>query len=529
MKKISILFVAIACFFLACQPKKDAPIVETKAHLSPDQRYGALFDDVQKSEIFKDSKTFCDCTPTLPTDEILRLYNLQKQQSGFNLKGFVDTYFTLPAAHSDSFKSDTSLSLEQHIQSLWSPLMRQPDSTTNGTLLPLPKPYIVPGGRFGEIYYWDSYFTMLGLQADKRTDVMTNMLDNFAHLIDRQGFIPNGNRTYYLTRSQPPFFSLMVGLLAESEGDSVLVKYLPQMEKEFAFWKSENPKNADFSHCVELGAENLLFRYCDQGKTPRPEAYREDLKTAQKSGRNKEEVYHNLRSAAESGWDFSSRWFADEKNLTTIHTTDIAPVDLNCLIFALEENIHRAYLLKKDYEQATKWEKMAQQQRSDIQKYFWDSKNGFYMDYDLKKNQHTAVPNLAAVYPLFFKIADAKQAAAVAKRIEKDFLKAGGLISTPNHTGQQWDAPNGWSPLQWMTIQGLRNYGQDKLANTIAERWVALANKVYKKTGKILEKYNVEDLSLEAGGGEYPVQDGFGWTNGVLLRLLKENKPDYRN
>ena len=151
------------------------------------------------------------------------------------------------------------------------------------------------------------------------------------------------------------------------------------------------------------------------------------------------------------------------------------------------------------------------------------------MDYDLKKNQHTAVPNLAAVYPLFFKIADAKQAAAVAKRIEKDFLKAGGLISTLNHTGQQWDAPNGWSPLQWMTIQGLRNYGQDKLANTIAERWVALANKVYKKTGKILEKYNVEDLSLEAGGGEYPVQDGFGWTNGVLLRLLKENKPDYRN
>ena len=511
-----IFFLSIVSLFIACQPNKKTLAVENKAHLSPDERYGQLFDDVQKAAIFKDSKTFCDGTPTVPTDEVMRLYALQKQQSGFNLKNFVDTYFTLPQNHADTFKSDTSLTLEQHIQSLWQPLTRQPDATTAGTLLPLPKPYIVPGGRFGEIYYWDSYFTMLGLQADGRTDVVENMVENFAYLIDQHGFIPNGNRTYYLTRSQPPFFSMMVSMLAEmKKTDSVLTHFLPQMEREYSFWKEKrSPTNNP----------DGLFRYSDAAQRPRPEAYSEDIKTAQKSGGNKEEVYHHLRSAAESGWDFSSRWFADEKNLTTIHTADIAPVDLNCLIFALQQNIARGYAAKGDSVKAADWKNLATAQKNSIQKYFWDSKNGFYYDYDLAQQKHTPVASLAGIFPLFFKIASPKQAAQVGTRLQKYFLKAGGLVSTPNHTGQQWDAPNGWSPLQWVAMEGLRHYDNTKLADTIATRWVGLANKVYKKTGKILEKYNVEDLTLEAGGGEYPVQDGFGWTNGVLLRLLHNPK-----
>jgi len=122
---------------------------------------------------------------------------------------------------------------------------------------------------------------------------------------------------------------------------------------------------------------------------------------------------------------------------------------------------------------------------------------------------------------MYFKIASPEQAKAVASIIEKNFLQSGGVTTTLETTGQQWDAPNGWAPLQWITIQGLENYGMHDLAKETATRWIALNKKVYQRTGKLMEKYNVYDTALDAGGGEYPSQDGFGWTNGVLLKLLK--------
>jgi alpha,alpha-trehalase len=127
---------------------------------------------------------------------------------------------------------------------------------------------------------------------------------------------------------------------------------------------------------------------------------------------------------------------------------------------------------------------------------------------------------IAGAFPLFFQIAPAAQAPRIAKVVEQDFLKAGGVVTTLVHSGQQWDAPNGWAPLQWMTIQGLRNYQQNALAENIAKRWIQVNTDVYARTGKMMEKYNVENTTLEAGGGEYPGQDGFGWTNGVLLKLI---------
>ena len=125
------------------------------------------------------------------------------------------------------------------------------------------------------------------------------------------------------------------------------------------------------------------------------------------------------------------------------------------------------------------------------------------------------------MFPLFFNMAEQQQAVRVAQVIKQKFLKPGGVTTTLNDTHQQWDAPNGWAPLQWITIKGLRNYQQDELAATITQRWVNVNLHVYKSTGKMVEKYNVYDMELEAGGGEYPVQDGFGWTNGVLLKLLQ--------
>jgi alpha,alpha-trehalase len=153
-------------------------------------------------------------------------------------------------------------------------------------------------------------------------------------------------------------------------------------------------------------------------------------------------------------------------------------------------------------------------------RYTWSEADNFFYDYDFVKGTTTNIPTLAAVYPLYFCMAKRRQAAAVAQRLQADFLKPGGLATTRGDTDQQWDAPNGWAPLQWMSIQALRNYGHQELAGTIASRWVTLNTEVYQNTGKLVEKYNVENLELEAGGGEYPNQDGFGWTNGVLLKLL---------
>ena len=231
--------------FYACKQKQEnnntvkidpLSIRDPKLRLSPDERFGKLFDTVQLSNIFPDSKTFVDCTPLTTTDSLMAAFEIESKKPDFNLQAFVNQYFIVPKSATDAYKSDMSQDAEAHIQDLWTVLTRKADTSDFGTKIPLPQSYIVPGGRFREIYYWDSYFTMLGLEADGRVDIIENMVNNFAHLIDSKGFIPNGNRTYYNSRSQPPFFACMVQLLAKIKGDAVYKKYLPQLEKEYAFW-----------------------------------------------------------------------------------------------------------------------------------------------------------------------------------------------------------------------------------------------------------------------------------------------------
>ena len=206
-----------------------------------------LFEDVQLQKVFVDGKTFVDCIPKTSMNEILIAYEKEKQADGFDLKQFVLTHFEPPKAFAADVQ--TASSVEQHIEQLWDVLTRQPDEA-GGSLIPLPNAYVVPGGRFGEVYYWDSYFTMLGLHASGRFEMIENMVKNFAHLIHSTGFIPNGNRTYYLGRSQPPFFSLMVQLLASIKGKEVLMEYLPALEKEYAFWMNgKEPHVCHESEC----------------------------------------------------------------------------------------------------------------------------------------------------------------------------------------------------------------------------------------------------------------------------------------
>jgi alpha,alpha-trehalase len=490
---------------------------------NPEQQLGEFFEQVQLQAVFPDSKTFPDCIPLSPPDQILQAYHQQKSQPGFYLEAFVLKHFELPPQPATNFTSDTSLAVTEHIERLWPVLTRQPGAD-GGSLLPLPHAYVVPGGRFREIYYWDSFFTMLGLQASGETELIQSMVDNFTHLINTAGHIPNGNRTYYLSRSQPPFYALMLGVLAQQKGSETYTKYAPALKKEYDFWMDGattlSAANPAHRRVVRLQDGSILNRYWDDNPTPRPEAYKEDVEVVHESGRNPEEVYRHIKAAAESGWDFSSRWFSDASSLGSIHTTDIIPVDLNALLYHMEMTLAQMAETTGNKAEAKSYKKKAKERRKALLKYAWSKEDDFFYDYDFVKGTTTNIPSLAAVYPLYFNMAKRSQATDVAQRIEAEFLKPGGVVTTLNRTGQQWDAPNGWAPLQWMAIQALRNYKHDRLANTIARNWTRRNIEVYQQTGKLVEKYNVEDLTLEAGGGEYPNQDGFGWTNGVLLKLL---------
>jgi alpha,alpha-trehalase len=481
-----------------------------------------LFEDVQLGRIFPDGKTFVDCLPKRPLQEIAKEYRLAKTSAGFNLRNFVDAHFERPPDYGTDYVSDRTKEVEDDVESLWNILTRQPD-TTAGSLIPLPFPYIVPGGRFREIYYWDSYFTSLGLRASGKVGMIENMVKNFSHLIDTVGHIPNGNRTYYLGRSQPPFYAMMVQLLVEERGEGTLLKYLPQLEREYQFWM-KGAAELDATrlmahHSTRMRDGEVLNRYWDENSTPRPESFQEDFELSHESNQLPANLFRHLRAGAESGWDFSSRWFKDGHSLSSIHTTDIAAVDLNCLLLNLERTIAEACQVARNVSETQRFEETAARREAAIQKYFWNEEAGFYFDYDVARGEQSGAITIAGAFPLFFKVATEEQARAVAHTIETKFMMPGGVVTTLETTGQQWDAPNGWAPLQWITIVGLENYGHYELAAEVANRWIKLNSDVFKRTGKLMEKYNVVDTHLEAGGGEYPGQDGFGWTNGVLLAL----------
>lgn len=500
-----------------------------KSQKSPDEALGELFIDVQNNRVYEDSKTFADLVPRRRMKHIQQEYLLEKQDPHFDLRDFVSRHFYAFGEQNSTYETNRQATVSEHISELWTELERK-NRRDRGSLIALPHPYIVPGGRFKEQFYWDSYFIMLGLAADGKWDAIEGMMKNYTYMIRKFGFIPTANRTYFLSRSQPPMFSLMVKLLARHKGRKILVEYLPYLLLEYRFWMKGRTKLAKSEHkayarIVEMPNGTLLNRYYDNKTTPRPESLHEDVTTANGAPlRESDRLFLHLRAGAESGWDFSSRWFKDPKDIRTIHTADIVPVDLNCLLYELEQTIAEAYQLIKQPLLVRKFRSVAERRSKSIQSYCWNEKEQFFFDFNFHTQHQTPHVTLAAVYPLFAKIASAKQAKAVAQRLEKDFLKPGGLVATLADTGQQWDAPNGWAPLHYMTILGLRNYGYYQLADDIKKRWIKTNLKVYSQKGKLIEKYNVVDTHQLGGGGEYPLQDGFGWTNGVLAALLAEDK-----
>ena len=507
-----------------------APVTITQDLRPPSVVLDGLFEDIARAHIYADAKTAVDAIPDESPEDLLAQYKAAKARPDFVLKDFVSQHFTLPERKTVTYQRSPNENVRDYIMGMWDVLQRPPDTQVQySSQLPLPYTYVVPGGRFSELYYWDSYFTMIGLYEDGKIDLMRDMVRDMASMIDRYGHIPNGSRTYYLSRSQVPFFSLMVDLLAMHDGQVAYTKFLPELQAEYDYWMdgadSVSPGGA-YRHVVRLPDGTVMNRHWDDRDTPRDESYPEDLVTAaSQSARKPEEVYRDLRAGSETGWDFTSRWLADGHTLSTIHTTDLLTVELNCLIPHLAQTLSHAYALKGDKEAAARYARIADERVAAMQRILWDERRAAYIDYDWKKGESTSILSGATAMPLFLQMATPEQAKAVAETIRKNLLKVGGLVATERtNSGQQWDAPNGWAPLQWMAVKGLNQYGYDELASDIAARWMGRVIGTYEKSGVLLEKYDVSNPYISPkggkGGGEYPMQIGFGWTNGTLLGLM---------
>ncbi|HYD53986.1 MAG TPA: trehalase family glycosidase, partial [Gemmatimonadaceae bacterium] len=337
MMRRPLLLAALAAFGLGCRTAS-VPAIESRAAdpaaarwiapYDPARDLGALFHDVQVAGVFEDSKTFVDARPLITPAELRARYEAERGRAGFSLRAFVERHFALPTTVSAVVTTDTARTMEAHIRALWPTLTRPADRfDPRSSLIPLPTAYVVPGGRFREIYYWDSYFTMLGLVESGRLDLVRGMLDNFAHLVRTVGHVPNGNRSYYLGRSQPPYFGAMVGLYARAADTTAALRYLDALEREHRFWMdgADRVRTGEaHRRVVRLPDGALLNRYWDDVPAPRPESYRED----EALGRSldpaaRERLYRNLRAGAESGWDYSSRWMRDPRDLRSLEVIEL--------------------------------------------------------------------------------------------------------------------------------------------------------------------------------------------------------------
>jgi alpha,alpha-trehalase len=489
----------------------------------PEALFKDLFVAVQTQHLYADGKEFVDAVAKAAPEGILAQYHALRPASPASLRDFVAAHFTLPTEVVPGPAASSLVPIAEHIDQLWSELTRStPSAPPYASLLALPRSYVVPGGRFRELYYWDSYFTMLGLLESGRRDLVEDMVRDFAYLIDTYGHVPNGTRTYYLSRSQPPFFFEMVGLLSTDDPGQAFARYLPELEREYAYWMQGSaglrPGRAH-RHAVAMPDGSILNRYWDDRNTPRDESYAQDTDLARASARSAHAVFRDIRAAAESGWDFSTRWLADSKDRTSIDTTEIVPSDLNSLLFGLENAIRLGCERTADVSCVRQFTAHAAARRRAVDRYLWDPAAGAYLDYRWTHRERIERVSAATLYPLFVSLASETQAAAVAATAARQLLRPGGLVTTPLESGQQWDAPNGWAPLQWIAVAGLRQYSKNALAETIACRFLHDVAAVYDQTGKLVEKYDVIRTDRKGGGGEYPTQDGFGWTNGVVRKL----------
>ncbi|MFT3728639.1 MAG: alpha,alpha-trehalase TreF [Terricaulis sp.] len=496
----------------------DTAVHTDDANAPPSVLLGELFAAVALMDVLP-AKDWADATPKAPLRQIIDAYKAQAPATPSEILRFVDRWFSLPC---EVVSARRGVNLQSHIEATWDALIRPPSLHHDAdSILTLPHTSVAPGGRFRECYYWDAYFTLLGLRD--RPEILRAAADNMRWQVEQYGFVPTANRTYYLTRSQPPLFFKIVELVAEAEGAHVVADYLPALCAEHRFWMD----GADalispgaYRRAVRLADGAMLNRYWDDRPAPRDESYRVDVSAAASArGRPAEEIYRDIRAACESGWDFSSRWFADPVDFGSIMTTSIAPIDLNAMLFGLEQFLAARFAALGQAADAKHYATLATARRAAMQRHLWNDALGAYDDYDWVRGKLRGAVSAAVAVPLFFGVADDAQASSTARLVEAQLLAPGGLLMTNVQSDLQWDAPNGWAPLQWFAVEGFARYGAAALSETIRRRWLATVETVFKATGRLVEKYDVV-RGLPGGGGEYAVQDGFGWTNGVTKAFL---------
>ncbi len=500
-------------------------------------------------------------------------------RSETNCETFEDVKSTAPPVLylPDGFSTPSSLndlekSCRVKIEHLPRIIRRPADIDVNAInpqgLLYLEHPYVVPGGRFNEMYGWDSYFIIRGLLRDGRLDLARGIVENFFFEIEHYGMVLNANRTYYLTRSQPPFLSSMILAVYDSEkaaGRSDLAwlaRAYAVAAKDYEFWIRE-PHLADATG---------LSRYYDFGSGPAPEVlagtehyYRyvsayflrhaEDADahivrfdsnaphkaaagpafeanlcesgaetpfqencTSIETVRLSDEFYKGDRSMRESGFDVSYRFGPFGAD-----THHYAPVCLNSLLYKTEEDLQRISLLLGQEQDAHEWKRRAAERRQRIDKYLWDEKRGLFFDFDFVKGRQSSYEFGTTFYPLWVGLASPEQAKAVRANL-RVFAQAGGIATSRRETKAQWDFPYGWAPLQLIAVDGLRRYGFAEDANRLAYAFLLTVLENFRRDGTIREKYNVvtrsSETQVEAGYTQNVV--GFGWTNGVFLALWHE-------
>ncbi|PYS82136.1 MAG: alpha,alpha-trehalase [Acidobacteria bacterium] len=405
-------------------------------------------------------------------------------------------------------------------------------------LLYLPRPYVVPGGRFNEMYGWDSYFIQTGLLRDGELELARDMVENFLYEIERYGQILNANRTYYLTRSQPPFLTRMILGVYERRPDRAwLRRTLPAVEKYYRYW-TEAP---------HLTPETGLSRYYDLGEGPAPEVVsaerdaegrthydrvREFYRTQQVTDYDVGEFYDRAtgeltpafykgdRSMRESGFDPSNRFGPFSADITSYN-----PVCLNSLLYVYERDAARITRLAGRARDARAWDERAAARRERVNRLMWDGRDGLYDDYNFEKREMRRYPFAATFYPLWAGIATREQAARVAANLHL-FERAGGLQTSTNPSGSQWDAPFGWAPVQLIAVEGLRRYGYRQEADRVSINFLSLVLKDFIAHNTIVEKYDVAARTSSLGAGlrfGYGSNEiGFGWTNAAFTELYSQ-------
>lgn len=625
---------------------------------------GQLLQSVNLAKPFADPKTFVD-KPTSKTSQqvlsdfeaisnasltegsIVTFVNSDFKGEGLELQALALPQFNPTPAFLNNVTDPLIKAWSQTVHGYWTQLIRSTNDSAlcqggncESTLIPLNHTFVVPGGRFREQYYWDSYWIVRGLLKSELFSVANETLQNFMDELEHIGFIPNGGRIYYLNRSQPPMFIRMLGDYVEATNDTnILARALPLAEKELVWWATNRTTSITSPFTNQTYS---MARYSVTNTAPRPESYLQDYTTANDptlatplTDDQRADLYAQLASGAESGWDYSSRWMkeplaggAADPNpaLRSLNIKNIVPVDLNSILYNAHVVLARLYTSQGNSSAADTHTQNANTIRTGVLDLFWDNQKLAFYDFNTTSNARNTIWSTATFYPLW--------AGIVPPELASSSQNAFGFFSAVNmvlnryngtvpvtflETGQQWDAPNAWPPHQHIIVEafnalpanvttgaiptpsngqstfslipaGQLDLSEDQLPgqavigggnasktgtaadiNTLngtivnggnatdGEGWARalqrqLANRYFasalcswhatggeipsilprlsdqelnvtqsvNNTGNMFEKFSVSDIDSAGRGGEYTVQAGFGWTNGVVLTFASE-------